>query len=94
MAACRAQVVHRGALVVANPPPATCQLDLVVHDGALAEGLAGVQHDNITGKAITPYLLAHFHERTTGASLTLNIAVLVRNAALAAQIAAAYHASA
>ena len=43
----------------------------------------------VTGKAVTPFLLAHFHAATAGASLAVNVRIILRNAALAAQIAAA-----
>jgi pseudouridine-5'-phosphate glycosidase len=56
----------------------------------LAGGLSEVERLGITGKAVTPYLLAHFHEATGGASLEVNVEVILRNAALAAQIAVAH----
>jgi pseudouridine-5'-phosphate glycosidase len=78
------------AIVVSNPLPSDVQLDPTVHDSVLAGGLSEVQRLGITGKAVTPYLLSHFHEATGGASLEVNIEVILRNAALAAQIAVAY----
>jgi pseudouridine-5'-phosphate glycosidase len=90
MRARQAQGVHAGALVVANPLPAAEQLDPNLHDRVLAEGLAGLAREGITGKAVTPYLLAHFHEATEGASLDVNIRIILRNAALAADIAVAH----
>jgi pseudouridylate synthase len=86
----RAQGVHAGAVVVANPLPAHEQIDPVLHDRLLAEGLAGLARDGVTGKAVTPYLLAHFHEASAGASLEANITIILRNAELAARIAAAH----
>jgi pseudouridylate synthase len=85
----REQGIHRGALVVSNPLPAGEQLDPELHDRVLAEGLSIVERDRITGKAVTPILLAHFHAGTEGRSLDVNIRIILRNAALAAQIAAA-----
>jgi pseudouridine-5'-phosphate glycosidase len=85
----QAQGVHHGAIVVANPLPADEQLDPALHDRVLHDGLAGLERDHVTGKAVTPYLLAHFHEATGGASLEVNVRLVLRNAALAAQIAAA-----
>ena len=78
------------AIVVSNPLPVEAQLDRALHDTVLAEGLAAVERLGITGKAVTPYLLAHFHEATQGASLEVNIEVVLRNASLAARIAADY----
>jgi pseudouridine-5'-phosphate glycosidase len=78
-----------GAVVVAQPLPTEDQLDPEVHDRVLAEALEGLAKDGVTGKAVTPYLLAHFHEATGGRSLEVNTAVILRNAALAAEIAVA-----
>jgi pseudouridine-5'-phosphate glycosidase len=78
-----------GAVVVANPLPATEQLDPALHDRVLAEGLAGLEREGVTGKAVTPYLLAHFHAATGGASLEVNVRIILRNADLAARIAVA-----
>ncbi|MEV6489663.1 pseudouridine-5'-phosphate glycosidase [Actinoplanes sp. NPDC051633] len=81
--------VSRGALVLANPLPADEQLDPALHDATLTEGLANLARDRVTGKDVTPYLLAFFHERTAGKSLEVNVRIILRNAALAAQVAAA-----
>jgi pseudouridine-5'-phosphate glycosidase len=85
----QAQGLHHSAIVVANPLPPDEQLDPVLHDRVLHDGLATLERDRITGKAVTPHLLAHFHEATGGESLEVNIRLVLRNAALAAQIAAA-----
>lgn len=85
----RAQRLHQGALVVANPLPTDQQLDPALHDRVLAEGLARAEQQAITGPAVTPFLLAHFHTTTGGESLAVNVRIILRNAALAAQIAVA-----
>ncbi|WP_238015962.1 pseudouridine-5'-phosphate glycosidase [Dactylosporangium sp. AC04546] len=87
--AARAHDVHGGALVVANPLPVDEQLDPALHDRVLAEGLAGLEREGVTGKDVTPYLLSHFHEATEGRSLDVNVRIILRNADLAARIAAA-----
>ena len=78
-----------GALVLANPLPVDEQLDPALHDRTLAEGLELMAREGITGKAVTPFLLSHFHESTRGQSLAVNVRIILRNAALAAQIASA-----
>ncbi len=83
------QAVSRGALILANPLPADEQLDPALHDRTLAEGLDLLARDHVTGKAVTPFLLAHFHSSTEGRSLAVNVRIILRNAALAAQIASA-----
>jgi len=43
----------------------------------------------VSGKNVTPFLLAFFHERTAGKSLAANVALVLDNAALAGAIAVA-----
>jgi pseudouridine-5'-phosphate glycosidase len=83
------QGVGAGALILANPLPVDEQLDPALHDHTLAEGLSLLSRGGITGKAVTPFLLSHFHASTDGQSLAVNVRIILRNAALAAQIAAA-----
>lgn len=84
------QRVTHAALVVANPLPSGEQLDPLLHQRVLEEGMAIVERDHVTGKQVTPMLLSHFHSATAGASLEVNIRIILRNAALAAQIAVAH----
>ncbi|MDY7088888.1 MAG: pseudouridine-5'-phosphate glycosidase [Actinomycetota bacterium] len=83
------QNVGAGALILANPLPVDQQLDPDLHDRTLAEGLSLLARGGITGKAVTPFLLSHFHESTEGRSLAVNVRIILRNAGLAAQIAVA-----
>jgi pseudouridine-5'-phosphate glycosidase len=89
LAARAAQGVHAGALVVANPLPIDEQLDPDLHDRTLTDGMAMLEREGITGKAVTPFLLGHFHESTGGASLAVNVRIILRNADLAARVAVA-----
>ncbi len=82
-----AQGVHGGALVVANPLPEDQQLDPALHDRTLAEGMAALEAQGVTGKAVTPFLLGWFHEHTGGASLAANVALVLANAELAGAVA-------
>ena len=76
-----------GAIVVANP--IEHELDPDLHDRVLTESLEAASREGIRGKDITPYLLDRFHRETNGASLEANVRLILRNAALAAQIARA-----
>lgn len=94
--AAAARIVHaatalgaHGAVVIANPLPIDEQLDPDLHELVLTSGLSMMERDGITGKAVTPYLLAHFHAATEGRSLDANVRIILRNAELAARIAAA-----
>ena len=90
MAARAALGTDATSLIVANPVPADQQLDPALHDRVLQAALAGADADGIHGKDVTPYLLARFHHDTEGASLTVNTTIILRNAALAGQIALAH----
>jgi pseudouridine-5'-phosphate glycosidase len=83
------QGVGAGALILANPLPADEQLDPALHGRTLTEGLELLARNHITGKAVTPFLLSHFHESTVGKSLAVNVRIILRNSALAARIAVA-----
>jgi pseudouridine-5'-phosphate glycosidase len=85
----RDQGVGGAGIVIANPLPVEEQLDPSLHDETLSTGLALMERDGITGKAVTPFLLAHFHSATQGRSLAVNVEIILRNATLAAQIAVA-----
>ncbi|WP_289009809.1 pseudouridine-5'-phosphate glycosidase [uncultured Thermomonospora sp.] len=77
----------RAALVVANPVPPDRQLDPALHDRVLAGALAEAERRQITGQAVTPFLLERLVHGTGGAALRANVAAVRANAALAAQIA-------
>jgi pseudouridine-5'-phosphate glycosidase len=76
-----------GAVVVANPLPVDEQLDADLHDRVIADALAAADAAGARGKDVTPFLLGHLHEVTGGASLAVNIRLVLRNAELAGQIA-------
>jgi pseudouridylate synthase len=76
-----------GAIVVAQPIDE--ELDAELHDRVLREGLEAAAHEGVRGKDVTPFLLDRFHRETGGASLEANVRLVLRNAALAAQIARA-----
>src|SRR3954468_1335619 len=76
-----------GAVVVANPLDE--QLDPQLHQRTLTEGLLAAEEQGISGKHVTPFLLERFHSQTGGESLRANVRLVLRNAALAAEIAAA-----
>jgi pseudouridylate synthase len=77
------------ALVLANPVSAAEQMDPALHDRTLAEALAAAQAAGVSGREATPFVLGRFHERTAGESVRVNVALVLRNAALAARIAVA-----
>lgn len=75
-------------MLVANPIP---ELDGLIGEAierTIAEALEAAQAQAVAGKDLTPFLLARINERSHGASLSANIALVRNNAALAAAIAA------
>jgi pseudouridine-5'-phosphate glycosidase len=85
----RGELASDAAIVVANPLPDSEQLDPALHERVLEEGLAAAERAGATGKDATPFLLDFFHRETGGASLEVNVRIVLRNADLAARIAAA-----
>lgn len=75
------------ALVVANP--VAVQMPKERHDQILAAGLAKAAAHSVVGKAVTPFLLEHFHSASEGESLAINTEIIKSNCALAAEIAVA-----
>jgi pseudouridine-5'-phosphate glycosidase len=78
-----------GGTVVANPIPPEHALADDEISGVIDDAIAEMERRGITGKDTTPFLLAKIAERTEGRSLAANIELVVNNARLAAEIAAA-----
>ena len=78
-----------GGVLVANPVPMEAALAKEDVDEAIERSLAAAQAAGVTGKAVTPYLLARLAEETGGRTLAANRALVVSNAAVAARIAVA-----
>jgi pseudouridine-5'-phosphate glycosidase len=84
-----ARVPGDAGIVLANPVPAEAEMPRDRHDELLASGLALLAERRITGHDVTPALLEHFHTASGGASIDTNEALVVANAALAAEVAVA-----
>jgi pseudouridine-5'-phosphate glycosidase len=78
-----------GAVVLANPLPEDQQLDRELHDRVIADALAAAAAAGVRGKAVTPFVLDHLHRASGGATLEVNVRLVLRNAELAGQVAAA-----
>jgi pseudouridine-5'-phosphate glycosidase len=70
-------------LLLANPPENGVDVEPLV-----AEALAEAAEQGVSGKALTPFVLASLHERSGGRTLEVNRDLIVANAALAARVAA------
>lgn len=78
---------NTSAILVVNPVPQTDEIPAPEIADVIEEALAAAQSQNISGKAVTPFLLKRIAEQTQGRSLQANLALLKNNARLAAQIA-------
>lgn len=78
-----------GGVLVANPVPLQDEIAYGIMARFIEEALRDARAEGVTGKAVTPFLLARIAQLTGGESLATNIALIRNNAALAARIAGA-----
>ncbi len=83
-----------GGQLVANPIPAAAEIPRDRLAPVIERALDEAQRNQITGKAVTPFLLARIFELTEGQSLSANIELVLNNARLAAKIAQELNAAA
>jgi pseudouridine-5'-phosphate glycosidase len=74
-----------GGLLVGRPPDES--LDDV--EPLIEEALAAAARDGVQGQAVTPYVLSYLHRESGGRTLAANRELIVGNARLAGEIAAA-----
>jgi pseudouridine-5'-phosphate glycosidase len=79
----------QGGVLVCNPIPATAEIPAEVIEPVIAAALADAALRAVTGKALTPFLLARIAEATAGASVRANRALAAHDAAVAARLAVA-----
>jgi pseudouridine-5'-phosphate glycosidase len=78
-----------GALLVTVPVPAAAEIPENDLKGILEQALRDAEESQITGRDLTPFLLARMAGLSEGATLRANIALLENNARVAARIATA-----
>lgn len=76
-----------GGVLVCNPPPRETamgreEVEALVRDAASAANAAG-----ISGGALTPFILSHMRDASSGQTLRVNAALAVANAGLAGRLA-------
>ncbi len=77
------------AVLVTNPVPITEAISQSEMEPFIAKASAEAIQKKIHGQALTPFLLQRISELTDGKSMRTNLALLLNNARLAAQIATA-----
>lgn len=78
-----------GGVVVANPIPAAFEVPHEDIEALIRQALAEADTAGIAGAALTPWLLARVEALSGGTSLDANVALVLANARLAAQVAGA-----
>lgn len=72
-------------VLLANPPPESIEVaDLI------EEAVAEAARQGVSGQALTPFVLARLHERSSGRTREVNHALAVANARLAGELAVAF----
>lgn len=78
---------NMSAILVVNPVPEADEIPAPEIADVIEDALAAACEQGVSGKAVTPFLLARIAEQTKGRSLQTNLALLKNNARLAAEIA-------
>lgn len=80
----------QGGIVIANPIPKEFALDDEFINDSIKDALDEMTVQDISGKAVTPFLLDRLEKLTQGKSLAANIELIKNNAAVGAKIAVEY----
>jgi pseudouridine-5'-phosphate glycosidase len=85
----KAEMGLKGGMLVACPIPAEHEIDFETIDRTIQKALVECKEKGITGKRVTPFLLDRIKELTGGRSLEANIRLVINNAEVGGEIAAA-----
>ncbi|MGB8813091.1 MAG: pseudouridine-5'-phosphate glycosidase [Paracoccaceae bacterium] len=83
----RARLGLAGGQLVANPIPVAAEIPHAEITPVIEAALRDAAVQGIAAKAVTPFLLDRMYAMTAGRSLTSNIALILNNARLGAEIA-------
>lgn len=81
-----------GGVVLSNPVPQEHEIPPAEIEAITRQALGEARAQGVTGKAVTPFLLARIKALTDGRSLVTNIALVKHNAAVGAELALALQA--
>ena len=85
----RARLGLPGGQLICNPVPLADEIPRATMLPLIDQALSDAAAQGISAKAVTPFLLQRLYELTAGRSLATNIALVLNNARLAAEIARA-----
>ena len=83
----RAALGLAGGQLVGNPIPVASEIPREVINPFIEQALTEASQQKVSAKAVTPFLLQRLFEVTEGRSLVANIALVLNNARLGAEIA-------
>lgn len=83
----RARLGLPGGQLIANPIPVEAEISRASITPIIEKALAEAKAEGIAAKSVTPFLLKRIFELSEGRSLAANIALVLNNARLAAEIA-------
>ncbi|GGE42741.1 pseudouridine-5'-phosphate glycosidase [Actibacterium pelagium] len=83
----RGQLGLPGGQLVGNPIPETAEIPTETINPIIQAALSEAEAAGVSAKEVTPFLLGRIFELTDGKSLDANIALVLNNARLAAEIA-------
>ncbi|MBB3119312.1 pseudouridine-5'-phosphate glycosidase [Pseudoduganella violacea] len=79
----------KGGVIVSNPVPEADAMPKAEIDAITVQALQEADENGVTGKKVTPFLLARIKTLTQGRSLATNIALVKNNARVGAELARA-----
>jgi pseudouridylate synthase len=85
----REELGIHGGMLIGNPVPEADEIPRDEMEIYIERAIDNAEQDEISGKAVTPYLLNSIFHLTGGRSLATNIALVENNARIAARIAVA-----
>jgi pseudouridine-5'-phosphate glycosidase len=80
---------NRSGILIANPIPGADEIPQAVIEPILSQASEAARQQGVHGPGLTPFLLERVRQATKGRSVEANLALLLNNATVAAQIAAA-----
>jgi pseudouridine-5'-phosphate glycosidase len=87
IAAARRGLGLEGATLVCVPVPLEAEIPAEILEEVLNDALAEAEGRNVHGRELTPFLLSRMAERSGGATLSANVALLEENARVGAAVA-------
>ena len=83
------QLGLKSGLLIANPIPVDAEIPAEMLTPLIAQAIEEADQKGISAKEVTPFLLSRLFELTDGRSLKANIALVLNNARLGAELACA-----